>query len=48
MARKYDAYDDYTTPASFLPEDSAVKNAAIFTYCTKLQHRLQRMLITLR
>jgi len=29
MAKKYDPYDDYTTPTSFLPEDSAVKNAAL-------------------
>ncbi|MEI8285890.1 MAG: hypothetical protein WCG15_01185, partial [Actinomycetes bacterium] len=28
MARYNDAFDSYTTPTSFLPEDSAVKNAA--------------------
>jgi hypothetical protein len=28
MARIYDAFDNYVTPTSFLPEDSAVKNAA--------------------
>jgi len=28
MAKRFDPYDDYNTPTSFLPEDSAVKNAA--------------------
>ena len=35
MARIYDPYDDYTTPSSFLPEDSAVKNAAKSPTATK-------------